>query len=128
MKLLASQIDEASLSRLGEEVVSLLKKRDFSSLADRFGYALAVERQPATAIEDDLRTSIAACEGLSDQQNAVMASVVVKYFNPNDSGLFALVECIFDAGKGCPVLAELIVSTDGKDKYASLEEVSSAAA
>src|SRR5271167_675659 len=107
MKLLASQIDEVSLCRLGEEVVSLLKKRDFPSLADRFGYALAFERQPATAIEEELQTCIAASQGLPEQQDAEIASIVVKYFRPNDSGLFALVECIFDAAKGCPVLAEL---------------------
>jgi hypothetical protein len=108
---------------LGEEVVSLLKKRDFPSLADRFGYALAFERQPATAIEEELETCIAACHGLSDQQSAVFASIVVKYFNSNESGLFALVECIFDAAKGCPILAELIVSSDGKDKYVTLEQI-----
>ena len=128
MKLLASQIDEAPLSRLGEEVVSLLKKRDFSTLADRFDYTFTFERPPAKAIEEDLQTNIAVCQGSSNNQNPVIASIVVKYFRPNKSGLFAVVECIFDAAKGCPILAELIVSSDGKDRYITLEEVSSVTA
>ena len=127
MKLLASQIDEASLSRFGEEVVSLLKKRDFLSLADRFGYASAFETPPATAIEADLQRSIAERQALPAEQNAVVASIVVKYFQPNETGLLALVECVFDAAKGCPILAELIVTSDGKDQYVTLEEISSKA-
>jgi hypothetical protein len=128
MKLLANQIDEASLSRFGEEVVSLLKKRDFSTLANRFDYAFTFERPTATALEEDLQTSIAACQGSSKNQDPVTASIVVKYFRPNKSGLFAVVESLFDATKGCPVLAELIVSSDGKDRYVTPEEISSATA
>ena len=85
MKLLENQIDKAALSRVGEEAISLLEKRDFPSLASRFGYALSFERDPATAIEKDFQTCVAACQGLSDQQRAVTASVVVKYYRPNDS-------------------------------------------
>jgi hypothetical protein len=127
MKLLASQIDQASLAHLGEEVVSLLQQRDFLALADRFGYALAFGKPPATAIADDLQRSMAERQALPTEQNVVAPSIGVKYFQPNETGLFALVECVFDAAPGCPLLAELIVTSNGKDQYVTLEEVSSAA-
>lgn len=128
MKLLASQIDEASLSQLGEEAVSLLEKRDFRSLADRFGYALAFDKDPATAIEEDLQSCINEFQTLPDPQNPAPPSIVVKYFKQNDSALFALVECVFTTSKGCPILAELIVTSKGEVKYATLEQVSLTAA
>ena len=124
MKLLPSQIDETSLTHLGEEVVSLLKKRDFPTLADQFGYALAFEEHPAMAIENDLKASIDACRGMSAQQKAIKESIIVKYFNPNKSGLFALIECTFHISEDCPLLAELVVSSDGTDKYVTLEQLS----
>jgi hypothetical protein len=128
MKLLPTQTDEASLLRLGSEVVSLLEKRDFHSLADRFGYALALGRPRATAIEEDLNSCITQCRALSEPRPPVLPATIVKYFKQNDAGLFAVVECVFIAAEDCPILAEVIVTSSGGEKYASLEEVSLAPA
>ena len=54
--------------------------------------------------------------------------MVVKYFEPNSANLFALVECVFTTSEGCPILAELIVTSAGEDKQITLEEVSLATA
>ena len=104
--------------------MSLLENRDFHSLADRFSYALAFGRNPATAIEEDMRSCIAEFRASSEKQAAVLPSIVVEYFRQNDAGLFALVECEFTTAEGCPILAELIVTSKGEDKYASLEQIS----
>jgi len=126
MKLSPNQMDETFLSHLGEEVALLLAKGDFQTIADRFGYALAFERSPATAIEEDLHACFSEFESLPTHRNPARGSIVVKYFNQNDPGLYAVVECVFFAAKGCPVLAELIVTSDGEDKYVSLEQISQA--
>ena len=124
MKLLSGQTDEASLLRCGQEAVSLLEKRDFQSLADRFDYALRFARSPAAAIQGDFQSCLAEFHASSGQPTAFPPSMVVKYFKPNSSNLFAVVECVFTAAEGCPILAELIVTSSGEDKHITLEEVS----
>jgi hypothetical protein len=128
MKLLSEQTDEASLLRFGQEAVSLLEKRDFQSLADQFDYALKFDRSPVAAIEGDFQSSLAEYHALSEQPPAVPPSMVVKYFKPNSSNVFAVVECVFTAAEGCAILAELIVTSSGVDKHVTLEEVSLAKA
>ena len=128
MKLLPEQTDEASFLRFSQEAVSLLESRDFQMLADRFGYALSSGRNPAAAIEGDFQSCLANFRALSEQSMTVLTSTTVKYFRPNDCNLFALVECVFETAEGCPILAELIVSSSGEDKHIYLEEVSLATA
>ena len=123
MKLLSEQTDEASLLRFGQEAVSLLEKRDFQSLADRFDYALKFDRTPVAAIEGDFQSCLAEFHALLEQPTSVPASITVKYFKPNSSNLFAVVECFFTAAEGCPILAELIVTSSGDDKHITLEDV-----
>ena len=126
MKLLPSQTDEASLLEFGREVVSLLVKRDFQSLVNRFGYVMASGTSPIIALETDFQFCIAEFHASSEQHRPVVPSMVVKYFKPNNSGLLALVECVFAIEEGCPLLAELILTSSGEDKHVFLEQVSSA--
>ena len=128
MKLLPEQINDASFLRFGQEAVTLLERRDFQSLADRFGYALTCGRGPVAAIEGDFQACLAEFRASSEQPIAVPPSMVVKYFQPNSSNLFAVVECVFTVAEGCPILAELIVSSSAGDKHITLEEVSLATA
>lgn len=128
MKLSPEQTDEVSFLRCGQEAVSLLEKRDFQSLANRFGYALRCDRSPVAAIEGDFLSSLAEFHASSKRPKAVAPSMVVKYFKPNSANLFAMVECVFTTADGCPLLAELIVTSSGEDKHITLEEVSLAQA
>ncbi|EDY18010.1 hypothetical protein CfE428DRAFT_4440 [Chthoniobacter flavus Ellin428] len=128
MKLLPNQVDESCLLRLGEEAVSLLERGDFQTLADRFGYALAFGNDPAVVIEEELRSCIAEFRVLPERQFVVSPCIEVKYFQRNNAGLFAVIECVFMGAEGCPILAELIVTSSGEDKYVSLEQVSLASA
>lgn len=124
MKILPEQTDEASLLSLGQEAVSLLEKRDFKSLADQFDYTLKFDRSPGAAIEGDFQACLDEFYALSDQPTAVPPSMVVKYFKPNSSDLFAVVECVLNTAEGCPILVELIVTSSGAGKQVTLEEVS----
>jgi hypothetical protein len=97
-----------------------------NTLAARFGYAFACDREPAAAISEDLRSS------LGTLPSASLAPVgdsppTVKYFEPNDSGLFAVVECHAVTRGGAKLLLELIVTGSGTAKYVTLEQISVAA-
>jgi len=124
VKLFPTQTDEGSLLQFGREVVSLLEKRDFHSLADRFGYVFAYGRAPAAAIEEELGSCIARYHASVEEKPSVSSSMAVKYFKENDSSLWVVVECVFITSEGCPILAELIGTTSGEDRYILLEEVS----
>jgi hypothetical protein len=111
----------ASLTQLGKEASSLVDKRDFSALADRFGYALSYGRNPAKAIENDFLQCIAEAE--SPSSNTVQ-SIQVKYFKPDDSQFYALVECIVPVAHDSAVLVELVVFDKDEAKHITLEQIS----
>jgi len=53
---------------------------------------------------------------------------VVRYFAPNDTGLFAVVECTVLVDDGTAVLLELIVPGKGEEKHITVEDISGVAA
>jgi hypothetical protein len=118
--------DATSLSALGAEAVGLLCSEDINGLAKRFGYALAFNREPAVAIREDLRSCLADVRAAS-LMPAPKHTPTVKYLEPNDSGLFAVVECVALTDNGAKVLVELIVTDKQGDKHVTLEQISVAA-
>lgn len=113
------QTDEKSLAALGTKASELLSKHDFAGLAQQFGYALSYWRDPAAAIEADFRKA-ASSPHVCEHQD-----VMVRYFEPNSSGLFAVIECFVPIVNNASVLLELIVS--GKSEYfVTIEGISSA--
>ena len=127
MKLQSDQLSESFLRQLGGEVVCLLRAADFSTVAERFGYALAFGRDPAQVIAEDLQHCVGeGAGGANDARNE--ASVAVKFLAPNDIGLRAVVECRFSGPENCPVLAELIVTRDTTAYFVTLEQISLARA
>ena len=125
MKLLLSQSDEVSLSAFGEEARALLIRHDYSGLADRFGYALAYDRAPSAAIEADFLSAAASPHKVAPGAHL---PIKVKYFAPNDTGLFAVVECTVPVAEGAAVLLELIVAGKGEEKHITVEDISGVAA
>jgi hypothetical protein len=121
MKLTPNQTDEVSLAHFGEEAVALVLNRDFSALAERFGYALAFGRNPAMAIEDDFAQCIAEEQGASSQNSSY---IQVKYFEPNSTSLFAVVECFTPITQSATILIELIITGEGETKHITLEQIS----
>jgi len=125
MKLSPTQTNERSLSAIGEEACGMLMRRDYSGLANRFGYALAHDRAPAAAIETDFLRAVASPHHVRSDASP---SIVVKYFAPNDTGLFAVVECTVPVAPGAAVLLELIVAEKGEEKHITVEDISGVAA
>lgn len=103
----------------------MLMQRDYSGLVQRFGYALAFDRAPANAIEANFLSALASPLNV---QSDVPPPAVVKYFAPNDTGLFAVVECIVPVAPGAAVLLELIVTGRGEEKHITVEDISGVAA
>ena len=124
MKLLPSQIDEVSLSAFGQEARTLLMRHEYSELANRFGYALAYDRAPSAAIEADFLCAAASPYKVASGAHLPIA---VKYFAPNDTGLFAAVECTVPIADGAAVLLELIVAGKGEEKHITVEDISGVA-
>jgi hypothetical protein len=124
MKLPSAQTDERSLSAFGEEARAMLIRHDYSGLANRFGYALAFDRAPAAAIETDFLSAVASPHNV---RSDTYPPTVVKYFGPNDTGLFAVVECSIQVAEGATVLLELVVSGKGEEKHITLEDISGVA-
>lgn len=120
MKLSPSQIDEKSLSQFGMEAIALVEGRNFIALGERFGYALAFGRDLAEAIKSDFCQCIAGAECPSSDTTQ---SIQVKYFKPNDTQLYALVECVIPVGRDAAVLVELII-TGEDEKHITLEQIS----
>lgn len=105
----------------------MLSSADIDSLANRFGYALAYGREPAAAIREDLARCLAEVGSAALVSSLMPSSVKVKYFEPNDSGLFALVECIAPTDNGSKLLVELVVTGDEANRHITLEDISAAA-
>ncbi|AHX16169.1 hypothetical protein CH75_05905 [Dyella jiangningensis] len=121
MQVTEDQTDAQSLSALGAEAVVLLVSRDFDTLADRFGYALAHGREVAEAIEFDFAACLSESEGSADRTGR---PVTVKYFQTNDAGLLAAVECIAYVAEGAAILLELVVTGTGAERHVTLEGIS----
>jgi len=123
MKITDDQTTPQQLADLGLHAVQLLCAGDFSALAQQFGYALAHDRDPASAIRDELALSLTEI-GASALGPPPTAPLTVGYFKPNSTGLFAHVEQRIPTDGNGHVLLELIVSAKGAYKHIVLEQVS----
>ena len=123
MKIADDQIDDAALMAIGRDAVQLLRSGEIDVLAARFGYAVALGREPAAAIREDLTECLEQFSSPGLARN-IEFGCEVKFFAPNPSSLVALVECVVPALNGGDVLIELVVTSNGHDKYATLEQIS----
>jgi hypothetical protein len=125
MQLSAHELDVASLAALGEEARRLLFAGDINTLAARFSYALAFDRTPADAIREELSSCL---DELASRRlvGTGWEEPRVSYFKPNDTGLFALVECSVPTENGKTILVEVIVAGDRTKAHATLEQISAA--
>ena len=128
MRLPNDASDETSLACLGTEAARLLQEENFQGLADRFGYALAYGEDPAIVIRAELTSCLSQSGNGAQLLAHQQPRIIVSYFTPNETKLFALVECWLaladDAGH---ILAELIVTTMDDGKHVFLEQISLAA-
>jgi hypothetical protein len=123
MKILDNQLNDTTLSRLGIEAVGLLLSGNYVELAHRFGYAMAYERMPAEAIEEDFSSCIQAHCWCPLDHTDIEPSISMKYFKPNDSALLAVVECTIQMNTDAYMLVELVASRGNDGIYLTLEDL-----
>lgn len=116
-------LDEASLAAFGTEVLQFLAVGNIAALAERVGYTLAFNQDPAGAIQRDLASSLASV-GAHSLAPADAKVPRVGYFKPNDTGLFALIEGRAPTNNGKAVLVELVVRGNQAKKHLTLEQIS----
>jgi hypothetical protein len=119
-----NQTDETSLAKFGSELVHMLAAGAIPDLASRFGYARAFSREASVAIQEDLAACLAELRAKSLAPAQPFASSTVKYFQPNGTGLFALIGCFVPTDNGAQVLVELVVTSKDANKYVCLEDLS----
>jgi hypothetical protein len=124
MELSEDQTDPASLAALGTDAARLLCTGRFDALAAVYGYALAYDREEPVAIEQDLARCLTELGASSLDATDLPPQTYVKYFKPNSSFLFAVVECVLPTTNCGKVLLELVVTSKGQQKYVCLEDVS----
>lgn len=117
--------ESASLAAFGIDAARLLADGNVHALVEQFGYARALGRDCTDAVRSDLATTLAEL-GAVTVVSANRQEPRVSYFKANDTGLFALVECLVPTENGKSVLLELIVTTDGSSTHITLEDLSSA--
>jgi hypothetical protein len=123
MRITNDKIDDAALNAIGRDVVRLLCSGEVDALAARFGYAVALGRGPATAIREDLAECLGQVGAISLASNLEF-DCDVKFFAPNSSNLLAIVECVVLTLNGSDILVEIAVTSDGSNRYATLEQIS----
>ena len=125
MELTAYQAQPEALASLAQSAATLLISGDIAPLVHAFGYALAFERDPAAALQADLAICLSEL-GATHLAAATPGPVKVSYF-PAGSELFALAELVLPAEPRGSVLLELVVTSGGKHRYATLEQISAVA-
>lgn len=123
MEITPDDLNNEFLGSLGEEAVALLHGRFFERLIEKFPYAVAFDRNPAEAIEQDLESC------LRDDEQAyglVGPSITVKYFRPGQSFLVAVVECLTQFPGEKMILLDLIVSVGKSGMHVCVESISRA--
>ena len=126
MQLASNQTSRQSLTAFGVEAISLLRAGNLAGVANRFGYALAFDRDKEAAIGEDLAECLPEADATGLAADAA-ESITIKVFPKNESNLVALVECRVPADNGAVVLVELIVSADGRHQFITLEQISASA-
>jgi hypothetical protein len=126
MQISDSQFDESSLAAYCTEALQLLAAGDISTLAERFGYALARGQDPAIAIQKHLATSLASV-GATGLAPADGQTPRVGYFKPNAAGLLAIIEGLAPTNGVKAILVELVVTGNEISKHVTLEHISDAA-
>jgi hypothetical protein len=123
MQITDGQFNSSSLTQFGKEVIDLFKCRDFNTLAVRFGYALAYDREPYEAIKEDLNYCFIRADGRSPITEDIGPEIEVKFFSKNTIGLEAVIECLIEMIEGLWIEVDLVVIKNGQIRNLSIEDI-----
>jgi hypothetical protein len=129
VKINYDQTFQKPLTAFGQQLVQMLKDRNYLEIAGHFGFALAFDKPPAEAVAYRIVNCLTGDGRQASIARADEARISVKYFEqPNELSLFGVVMCFLplehDDGE---LMAELIVSTSKDEFHLWLEDISYAA-
>jgi hypothetical protein len=116
------EVDVATLKAVGREVVNMLRAARFTELGEKYGYALSFGRSPSDAIQSDWNERLSNNAKNSGNE----PQIKVTYLEPNDSNLYAVVECFLPATSGNAGLIELVVTSKDRQHHICIEQIESA--
>jgi hypothetical protein len=123
MNIYAEDLNVEFLGRHGEEAIEFIKTQNYRVLANRFGYAMQYDRDPAEAIEEDLARCLIETKDNTFISSTKSPSITVKFFHPNEAGLVAVVECIFELSAGVWIGADLVANENDSVRNLYLENI-----
>lgn len=121
----SGKISSDRLSQMATTAMALLQSGDYGVFAERYGYALAFDRDTALALRDDLNQTLSEANLDAAVFNHGKPVIEVQDFAANDSNLHAAVACRIATESGPGVLVEFIVSGNGAVRHFTLEQISS---
>ncbi len=112
-------IESMNFEEIGINLCQLLKHKDYDSIAEQFGYALAFNKPIKIAIKEDFENVLQ--ESKFDLDNS-KCNVIIKIFPKNELNIIRLIECRLKSYKSQGyILAEIIQNDSGL----YLEQISS---
>lgn len=117
-------LEANALAALGGEAVDMLCRGDIDGLASRYGYGLSYGRDAAAAIRDDLRRCLSQAGATSLTPASPNPVRSVAYYDSTGTGILAVVECLAPTDNGVSLLVELVVTSKGKERHITLEQIS----
>lgn len=113
------------LAEYGAEAALLVTSGNLRLLYEKFGYALAFDRKPLQAIEQDLKVALSEI-GASGFGDPGQSSFKVSRFKPDETGVLSVVECRIPTNNGKKLLIELVLCVNGSEGHLTLEQFSAA--
>jgi hypothetical protein len=125
MKPALSNLADPELCQLGVEASRLLCSGQVRSLHEQFGYALAFDREPISALESDIAAVLSEVGATSFGEPGGI-KCKVSHYDPGETGTLSLVECLVPTNGSKQLLVELVLTNTGSEHFFTLEQVSSA--
>jgi hypothetical protein len=122
MQLLPHQRHLSALRDLVCEALELLTSGQLELLVERYGYAMAFERNPVCAVRADLAEALQEAVG-SALLTVASTELPVVYYQENDTGLRAAIDCAVPSLGGRCVWISFVVAGNETEQFLTLEDI-----
>jgi hypothetical protein len=122
MQLLLHQQNVDALRDLACAGLDLLTSSGLELLVERYGYAMAFERNPVEAVRVDLARALLDASG-SDLLPVKPSDLPVVFYQENSSCLRAVIDCAVPTQGGRCVLISFVVTGTEAEQFLTLEDI-----
>ena len=122
MQLLPHQRNVDALRDLACAGLDLLRTNQFELLVERYGYALAFERDPIDAVRIDLASALSDASG-SELLPVRPSDLPVVFYKENTACLRAAIDCEVPTQGGRCISISFVVTGTETEQFFSLEDI-----